>query len=512
MLSAEMLVNEHADRAVRFINNLTHAKSHWARKKFDLRGWQEGFVRQLFGTIAPDGLRQYRKALLALARKNGKSELAAAIGLFMLISEPEEGGEIYCAATDREQASLVFNVAAQMVKNDATLSRHCQITESRRQIKYGPTNSILRAIPADAPHAHGYNASALIYDELHAAPNAELWNVLTTSMGARRQPLTLAITTAGYDRHSICYTVWDYARKVRDGIIDDPSFLPAIFEAPEDADWKSEEVWRLANPALGDFRDIKEMRELFREAQHMPARETVFKQLYLNQWVESAVRWIGSDAWDACAAGFDLAALDGHHCYAGLDLAYRSDFAALALLFPIDGHYHLLPFFFLPKEGGRELTNEPTAGFLRQNLVELTPGQSTDFGIIRRRINELHERFDIRRIAVDPWNARQLSSELLEDGLEVMEFPQNMRNFNEPTKAFESAIKARQVHHDGNAVMRWMVANTMVEVDTSGNYRPCKKKSTEKIDGVVASIMSLAAATAEPEFKSIYREPGNLSL
>jgi phage terminase large subunit-like protein len=503
-----------ADRAVNFINGLTHAKgAQWARKGFNLRPWQESFIRQLFGTLQDDGLRQYRKSLLALPRKNGKSELGAAIALYMLCSEQEEGGEIYSAATDREQASLVFNVAAQMVKNDPTLSRFCTITESRRQIKYAPTNSIYRAIPADAPHAHGYNASALIYDELHAAPNAELWDVLTTSMGARTQPLMLAITTAGYDRESICFKVWEYARQIRDGVFPDPSFLPCIFEAPDDADWRDEETWHKANPALGDFRQIQEMRELAREAQNMPARESVFRRLYLNQWTESAVRWIGSDEWDACQSEFTAADLKGRDCFAGLDLGYRSDFCALVLVFPIANKFHLLPWFWLPKEGNRDLKREPFAGFVRKGLVNLTLGNSTDFDLIRRHFNDLQKQFNIRGIAADPWNARQLSSQLIGDGFEVAEVRQNMQTMNEPAKEFEAAIKTRRLAHDGNDILRWMMANTTIETDTSGNYRPSKKTSTEKIDGIVASIMGIALAMQAPPKKvSVYERRGIISV
>lgn len=492
--------NEHADRAVKFCNALTHAKGQaWARKPFNLRPWQETYVRQLFGTLRPDGTRQYRKSLFAIGRKNGKSELGAAIALYMLCSDQEEGGEIYSAATDREQASLVFNVAAQMVKNSPELTRHCKITESRRQISYEPTNSIYRAIPADAPHAHGFNASALIYDELHAAPNSDLWDVLTTSMGARTQPLTLAITTAGHDRESICFKVWDYARQVRDGIIDDPSFLPAIFETPDDADWTDEETWKLANPAVGDFRNIEEMRELFREAQHMPARENVFRQLYLNQWTESAVRWLGSDEWNACTQEIDWSEFEGRDCYGGLDLGYRSDFCAMSLVFPMDdGSYAVCPYFWLPKEGNRELTREPIAGFVRQDLVELTEGASTEFPIIRQRVLEARERFNLKTLAIDPWNARQLASELMADGINVQEFRQNMMSLNEPSKLLEELVKTRRLQHDGNAILKWMAANVCIETDASGNYRPNKKKSAEKIDGIVATIMALGVAIAEP--------------
>jgi len=501
-MSVDSTVDIAADRAVKFINALTHAKgSQWARRKFNLRPWQETFIRELFGSLREDGSRRYRKALFAVARKNGKTELGAAIALYMLCSEPEEGGEIYSAATDREQASLVFNVAAQMVKNDATLSRLCQITESRRQIKYAPTNSVYRAIPADAPHAHGYNASALIYDELHAAPNAELWDVLTTSMGARQQPITLAITTAGYNHESICFKVWEYARGVRDGLIDDPSFLPCIFEAPADADWRDEATWRLANPALADFRSIDEMRELFREAQHMPARENVFRQLYLNQWVESSARWISSEAWASGEGEIDRDSLLGQPCYAGLDLSTTTDLSALTLIFPQPGgNFVVLPYAWCPKENARQRQNRDRAPYetwIREGIVRATEGNSIDYDRIRADINELGQLFDIKKIAADRWNATQIIGQLRNDGFDIVAHGQGFRDMSPPTKELERLILAGKLHHGGNPLLTWAMANVQTATDPAGNLKPDKGKSTDRIDPVVALVMAIALATQD---------------
>src|SRR5262245_50949302 len=233
--------------AIRFIEELTHVKGEWAGQKFALRPWQKKILQQLFGTLTPDGRRQYRTCYLEIPRKNGKTELAAAVALYMLLGDAEEGAEVYSAAVDLDQASLAFQVAAQMIRNDPHLSQMVELIPSRKRIVHHPSGSFYRAIPGDAPSAHGYNASALIYDELHAAPNRDLYDVLMTSMGARRQPLAFIITTAGFDRHSICWELHEYAEKVRDGIITDPTFLPILYGAPQDADWQDETIWRAAN-------------------------------------------------------------------------------------------------------------------------------------------------------------------------------------------------------------------------------------------------------------------------
>lgn len=505
----ETLDTTAADRAVAFINRLTHTKGRWSRQPFNLRPWQEhGIIRPLFGALQPDGLRQYRTAFIFLPRKNGKTEVAAAIALYCLLSESEAGGEIYCAAVDREQASLVFRVAAGMVKNNPHLSRLTRIVDSQRSITFQRTGSVFRAIPADAPHAHGYNASCVIADELHAWRGRDLWDVLTTSQGSRSQPLTIAITTAGSDRLSLCYQLYDYASKVRDGIVADNSFLPILYEAPREADWRDEAVWRAANPALGDFRNIDEMQRVFREAQTIGPRETCFRQLYLNQWVDSAERWISSDVWNACDGEVDAEALAGAECTAGLDLAYRDDFAALVLCFgpDVDQCFSLLPFFWIPEEGKRDRRLAPLRGWIEAGQVAITPGNTTDFGEIRRVLNDLGTRYHIRELAIDPWNGRQLASELVEDGFEVVEFAQTMRMLNEPTKALESLVMGRRIRHGGHPVLTWMASNVAIERDASGNYRPSKKKSTEKIDGIVAAIMALSRAMGSQPGPSYYED------
>lgn len=228
------------------------------------------------------------------------SEIAAALAIYFLLFDGERGAEVYSAAADKEQASLVFNVAAQMIRNDPELDAQCEIIDSQKRIVHRKSGSFYRAISAEAFSKHGFNASAVIYDELHAAPDRELWDVLSTSQGARRQPIMLAISTAGYDRHSILGELYQHAKRVLEQPDLDPTFLPIIYEAPREADWTSEKVWHAANPALGDFRSLEEMRQMAARAQQIPALENTFRRLYLNQWTEQADRWIPIAAWDAC--------------------------------------------------------------------------------------------------------------------------------------------------------------------------------------------------------------------
>lgn len=286
-------------RAVRLINQLTHTKGPFAQQPFNLRPWQIKIVQRLFKTRR-DGLRQYRTCLLMLPRKNGKTELAAALAIYFLLFDGEIGAEVYSAAADKDQAALVFNVAAQMIRNDAELLAQCEIIDSQKRIVHRKSGSFYRAISAEAYSKHGFNASVVIYDELHAAPDRELWDVLSTSQGARSQPMLIAITTAGYDRHSILWELYAHAKKVLENPSIDPTFLPILFEAPIGADWTDEKVWRKANPALGDFRSLDEMRIAAARAKEIPAQENTFRRLYLNQWTEQAARWLSMAAWDAC--------------------------------------------------------------------------------------------------------------------------------------------------------------------------------------------------------------------
>jgi phage terminase large subunit-like protein len=492
---------------VTFINALTHTKGKFARQRFDLRPWQVQIVKKLFKR-RKDGLRQYRTCLLMLPRKNGKSELAAAVALYGLLGDGEIGAEVYSAASDKDQAALVFNVAASMVRADPVLDGQCEIVDSQKRIVHRKSGSVYRAISAEAYSKHGFNASMVVYDELHAAPNRELWDVLSTSMGARTQPLMFAISTAGYDRHSILWELYDHAKKVEETPDLDPSFLPLLYEAPREADWLDEKVWKAANPALGDFRSLDEMRIAANRAKAIPAQQNTFRRLYLNQWTEQAERWIDMSTWDLGATPVDREGLRGRPCYLGLDLASTRDVTALVAVFPDDdGGFDVLPFFWVPEDTmTARVTRDrvPYDQWQADGQLFTTSGNVCDYDVIREFVRELADEFDIREIAFDRWGATQLVTQLQGDGATCVPIGQGFASLSAPTKELEKLILSGQVRHGGHPVLRWMAGNVAVEQDPAGNVKPSKKKSTERIDGVVALVMALDRAIRTEHATSVY--------
>ena len=503
-----------AARAVRLINQLTHTKGPFAGQSFDLRPWQKKIVTQLFRT-RKDGKRQYRTCLLMLPRKNGKSELAAALAIYFLLFDGEVGGEVYSAAADKDQAALVFNVAAQMIRNDSELEAQCEIVDSQKRIVHRKSGSFYRAISAEAYSKHGFNASVVIYDELHAAPDRRLWDVLSTSQGARAQPLMMAITTAGYDRRSILWELYAHAKKVSERPSLDPTFLPILFEAPIDAEWTNEKIWKAANPALGDFRSLEEMRVMATRAKEIPAQENTFRRLYLNQWTEQADRWLSMPSWDACEV-HEINDLRGRRCFLALDLSSTKDLTVLAGVFPDDDGFDVRVQFFVPKASILERARRdrvPYDQWEREEKLIATPGNVVDYEAVRRTIQEWSERYDIREIAYDPWNATDLVTRLTEqDGFTCVPIRQGFASLSAPTKALETAVLSKTLRHDGHPVLRWNIGNVSVESDAAGNLKPSKKVSTERIDGVVALIMAIDRMERDTQTESVYLTRGVLAL
>jgi len=487
-----------AAHKVRLINQLTHTKGPFAGQPFRLRKWQEQrIIRPLFATDPATGLRKHRMCLLMLPRKNGKSELAAALAIDGLLFDGEIGAEVYSAAADKDQAGLVFNVAAQMIRNDPELYAACEIVDSQKRIVHRATGSFYRAISAEAYSKHGFSASRIIYDELHCAPTRELWDVLTSSTGARAQPLVIGISTAGFDRHSILWELYSHAKKVIERPELDPSFLPIIYEAPSDADWTSEKVWRACNPALGDFRSLEEMRVACARAREIPAQENTFRRLYLNQWTEQASRWITMPAWDECGAPLEPASLKGRRCYVGLDLSTTTDLTAAVAVFPSAEGFDVLSHFFVPAERiPLRVTRDrvPYDQWAKQGWLTAIPGPVIDYERVRALLQAWDRDYDVKLLAYDPWNATDLISRLeKDDGFTCVKVRQGFASLTAPSKSFETAVLSKRLHHDGSPVLRWNVGNVSVETDEAGNIRPSKKASTERIDGVVALILAIDA-------------------
>lgn len=505
-----------ADAAVRFFERvIRHTKGKWAGQLFALQPWQsDQVIRPLFGSKRADGSRRYRRAYIEIPRKQGKSTISSGIALLMLLADGEPGAEIYSAAADRAQAAIVFEQAKQFVEGSPLLSKEVRVY--RNHIAAPKSNSVYRVLSADAFTKHGLNAHGIVFDELHAQPNRELWDVLATSMGARRQPLMVAITTAGYDRNSICWEQHEHARRVLADPTFDPEYFAYIAAADETDDWTSPATWRKANPSLGVTVTEDYLSGECARALASPAYQNTFRRLYLNQWTQQESRWIDMAAWDACNGA--LPDLAGRVCYAGLDLASTTDIAALVLAFPpaVDGEpVYLLPFFWIPEDSMIERERRdrvPYAAWVRQGLVEATQGNVIDYAFIRHRINELAGLYDLREVAFDPWNATQLSIQLQDDGISMVEMRQGFASLSGPSKELLRLVLSAGVAHGGNAVLRWMADNVTVRQDPAGNVKPDKGKSTNKIDGIVASVMAIGRGTLESNAGSVYDERGVMTL
>ena len=508
-----------ADVVISFINCLCHTKGIWAGKKFELLPWQEQIVRDLFGIIKANGYRQFNTAYVEIGKKNGKSELAAAIALYLCCGDLEERAEIYGCAADRQQASIVFDVAADMVRMCPELNRYCKILHSTKRIIFPLRNSFYQVLSAEAYTKHGLNVSGVIFDELHAQPDRRLYDVMTKGSGdARMQPLYFFITTAGNDINSICYEVHQKAKDILDGRKTDPTFYPVIYGAGQDEDWTSPDVWKKANPSLGVTIDIEKVKAACESAKNTPAEENSFRQLRLNQWTKQEQRWLSVRKWDECKVDFDERELEGRICYGGLDLSSTTDLTAFVLTFPPtddDDKFFVLPYFWLPEETidlRSKRDHVPYDTWQRRGLLNVTEGNVVHYAAIEQFICELGERFQIKEIAFDRWNATQLTQNLDSEGFTMIQFGQGFSSMSAPTKSLEKLVLEKKIAHNGHDVLRWNIDNIIVRQDPAGNIKIDKAKSTEKVDGCIALVMSLDRAIrcgANPT-KSIYDERGLL--
>ena len=510
-----------AQRVVRFIEALRHTKGEFHGQPFHLLPWQEKVIRDVFGTVRDDDLsmRQYTTAYIEIPKKNGKSELGAAIALNMLINDDEWKVEVYSCASDRQQAAIVFDVAVDMVRQSPALMKRVKIIPSTRRMIYQPTGSIYQVLSSEVATKHGLNVSACIFDELHTQPTRALYDVMTQGSGdARRQPLWFLLTTAGTDRNSICWEVHQKALDILEGRKIDPRFYPVLFGLPDDADWTSEENWYRANPSLDHTITIDKVRDAFRKAQETPADENQFRQLRLNQWVKQSVRWMPMDKWDECGGVVDPYALEGRACYAGLDLSSTSDLTALVLVFPPtseDEPYIALPFFWLPEETLSlrvRRDHVPYDQWAKRGFIQTTEGNVVHYGFIERFICELGERYNIREIAHDRWNATMMVQTLEDDGFTMVPFGQGFKDMSPPTKELMRIVLEHKLCHGGHPVLRWNMDNAFVRTDPAGNLKLDKEKSTEKVDGAVALVMALDRAMKNQGGDSVYNHRGLLIL
>ena len=516
-----MFDREKADYAVDFINCLKHTKGRWQGVPFELLPWQDRIIRDVFGTVKENGYRQYNTAYVEIPKKNGKSELAAGVALYMTCGDGEWGAEVYGCASDRQQASIVFDVAVDMVDQCPALKKRIKPVMSVKRLVYKPTNSFYQVLSAEAYTKHGLNVHAVIFDELHAQPNRELFDVMTKGSGdARTQPLFFLITTAGTDRNSVCFEQHQKAEDIILGRKIDPSFYPVIYGASDDADWSSEKVWYEANPSLGHTIDIEKVRNAYLSAKDNPAEENIFRQLRLNQWVKQSTRWMQMEKWDACAFPVDERELLGRECYGGLDLSSSIDITAFVLVFPPRDDaekYVILPYFWIPEENMRlrvRRDHVPYDVWDKQGCLMTTEGNVIHYGFIENFIDGLGKKFHIREIAFDRWGAVQMVQNLEGIGFTVVPFGQGFKDMSPPSKRLMELVLEKKIAHGGHPVLRWMMDNIFVRTDPAGNIKPDKEKSTEKIDGAVAAVMALDRAIRNEGNNggSVYDDRGILDI
>lgn len=479
-----------ADRVVKFFETfLTHVKGHTGA--LILEEWQKVIIRDLFAWKCKEtGLRKYKRAFITMPRKNAKTTLAAGIALYMLTVDDEPGAELYSVAADREQARLCFDVAKGMIRQNPRLSRILEVY--RDSILLKGSSSFYKVTSADADRKHGFNSHCVIFDELHAQPNRDLWDVFTTSVGSRKQPMIVAITTAGFDRSSICFEQYDYACKVRDGLIDDPEFYQVIYEADPDDDPFDPDTHRKANPGYGTIISESYLRQEALRAKNTPSYLNTFKRLHLNIWTSSEQAWIPAHVW---AAGnkesIDIKDYVGEDAYMGLDMASRHDICSLALILP--KHNIVKCWHWVPEEKVKDRKNRNEVDYspwVQQGWMTMISGNAHDYPSIEMKILELCGKFNVKKIGYDQWGMNELAQRLLLSGVPAVPRAQTTKGLNEGTLKIEELANDGKLSHGGDPVLAWMVDNVMITEDTLGHKKPDKKKAKDKIDGAVAMVIA----------------------
>jgi phage terminase large subunit-like protein len=504
------LSKELINRVMQFFGMLKHSKGEWAGRTFVPEDWQQFILASVFGWEREDHTRRYRIAYISTGRKSGKSTLAAGIGNYCFLADQEPGAEVVTAATKRDQAKIVHSEAVRMIQSSSEFRPIVTIMKdnlsvAKRHSKYEP-------LGADADTLDGLNLSCIIADEVHAWKGRQLWDVLETATGARRQPLMFAITTSGSDKLSLAYQLHDYSIKILEGSIQDDSFFCYIATLDEGDSWEDETVWPKANPNLGVSVKLSTLREECERAKSMPSAVNAFRRLRMNEWTESHSQWLDMAAYDACAGAVYPEDLEGRECIAGLDLATTEDVTALVLLFrDEEGSYDILPFFWVPEDTIATRSKRDRVLYdvwAREGLLETTPGNVTDYEFIREKIHELSELYSIKEIVFDRWNSSQLVTSLMNDGCTMVPGGLGYKTMSPCVLEAERLILSRKVRHGGHPVLRWHFSNVEIEEDAAGNRKPSKKKSSEKIDGVVATLLALSRyITAPEESESIYSGP-----
>lgn len=540
MIPMQNLSQEKIDRVLGFLLQLKHTKGVFHGKNFETLPWQTKIITDLYGTLKPNGYRQYKSTYIELPKKQGKSELLAGLGLYHLCADGEWNAEVYGCAADKGQASIIFDVAVDMVDQSPILKRVIKPVISIKRLVYLPTKSFYQVVSAEAYSKHGLNISCCLFDEIHAQPNRDLYDVMTFGSGdARMQPLFFFISTAGDDpdRMSIGWEVHKNAESILLGESNDKTTYAAIWgidlenkriwqgrnfiQEKEKINWENKKIWNLVNPSLGETVRDDVLDETYAKIKGRPSEEKLFKQLRLNIWVrEKYTNWISVDKWLLNSGIIDINRLKGKRCFGGLDLSSKLDISAFVLIFPPDediNKYTILPIFWLPEDNLQEIIKRDKIKYdewVDMDLINLTKGNKIDYHAIVNKIIDLRTIFEIVEIAYDEWNADAVATDLDYEGFDVIPVRQNYQNLSPAMYDIEALIHAVMLNIGNNPVLNWMFGNLQVKMDDNGNIRPAKsiksgslnKKGIKKakIDGISAMITGFCRVFADENANDDY--------
>lgn len=478
-------------RALKFIQNLKHTKGEFAGRKFLLEPWQQFIIWNIFGWKLADGTRRFRYAYIEVARKNGKTALSAGIGLYMLYADGENRPEVYSAATTIKQAKICFEDAREIVLN-TDLKRYLNVY--KHSVEYPLKSGCFQALSSEDGTHDGLNPSCAIIDEYHAHRDSGMFDVIKSAFGARKQPLMFIITTAGKSRNCACYAYRRNVINVIQSVSQDDKLFGIIYTQDSQEEWDQPGKWVKSNPNLGVSFSVDYLIGEINDAKNRPEAVRNVMTKNVNLWVDAEKTWILNEMWMKCGGVTPIDSLKGCKCWGGIDLSNVSDVTAFVLLFNENDKFQLLPFFWIPEEKMLEKIRKENINYdlwVRDGYVKVTPGNVLDYGFVKADILKIISDFNLQSTSYDRWNSSQIIIELQDEGMKLNQFGQGYGSMSSPTKQFEVLVLTEKLEHFNNQVLSWMLASTLVTTDPAGNIKPDKQKSSQKIDGIVASIMAL---------------------
>ena len=485
-----------ANRYLDFFDLLKHSKGELAGQPIHLELWQCFRIGSVFGWVHKEtGLRRFFEAYHQVPRKNGKSTEAAGVGVELLTIDGEQGAEVYSAATKKDQARIIFDEAKRMVNASSHIKRHINIYQTNMSMPM--SNSKFEPLSSDANSLDGLNIHGGIIDELHAHKTRDVYDVLVTATGARKQPLIWIVTTAGFNTNGICYEKYEYSVKVLKGVIEDDRFFCYIAQADENDDPFDENTWIKANPNIGVSCSLEDLRTKAKQAKEIPAALTNFMVKHLNMWVNAETAWMNMQKYKECEeanSDFDISQLEGERCFCGVDLSATTDITSVNLEFPLhDGRYAWINHCFLPEDGILEKERRdkvPYTAWAREGYITLTPGPTIDYEWIQSYIMEMGKKYQIQEIDYDPWNSTQFANNLMNEGFECVEIRQGFKTLSEPIKDVEKLILEKRLITFNNPVLRFAISNAVPSLDPAGNIKLDKSKASKRIDPIIAGVTS----------------------